>query len=345
MRHELLVGLEVGSDKNNVNNSSRNLPGSSFFTFVNLEDPAYFGGSNLPSTQGNVVDAKATTVAPYVNDTISLSKQWKLIVGARYDRYSASLTNSLNAPSTASQTAKFTSVRGGLIYQPSDVQSYYVSYVTSYNPSLEALTLSNGAQSLDPEKSRAYELGGKWDLLDGNLAASAAVFQTDKTNARTQVSPGVFELAGNVRVRGFEAGATGRLSRTWQVLAGYTYLNARLVDTAPGDTSNPEGNTLANTPTHSGALWVAYTPTREWEYGTGITAMTERYNSNANVVSVPYYLRWDATIAYHLPKYDFRFNILNLTNRLNYEQLIPSDRGRSVPSTDRMALLTFTARF
>src|SRR6185503_10475269 len=91
MRHELLLGLEVGSDKNNVNNSSRNLAGQTFFAFVNLEDPAYFGGSNLPSTQGNVVDAKATTVAPYINDTLSLTKEWKVVAGLRHDRYSSSL--------------------------------------------------------------------------------------------------------------------------------------------------------------------------------------------------------------------------------------------------------------
>jgi catecholate siderophore receptor len=73
--------------------------------------------------------------------------------------------------------------------------------------------------------------------------------------------------------------------------------------------------------------------------------MSERFAINNNAVQVPSYVRWDATIAYHKPKYDIRLNVLNLANRTNYEQLIPSDRGRSVPGMDRTALLTLTYRY
>jgi catecholate siderophore receptor len=73
--------------------------------------------------------------------------------------------------------------------------------------------------------------------------------------------------------------------------------------------------------------------------------MSERFASNNNAVRVSEYVRWDATIAYHQPKYDIRLNVLNLANRTNYEQLIPSDRGRAVPSIDRTALLTLTYRY
>jgi catecholate siderophore receptor len=102
---------------------------------------------------------------------------------------------------------------------------------------------------------------------------------------------------------------------------------------------------LANTPRHSASLWTTYSYTRDWEFGTGLTYMSERFTANTNAVRVPDYVRWDATIAYHQPKYDIRLNILNLANRLNYESLIPSDRGRSVPSIDRTALVTVTYKF
>ena len=78
----------------------------------------------------------------------------------RYDRYNASLTNSINLPPSASQSIGFTSVRAGVIYQPTEVQSYYVSYGTSFNPSLETLALTNGQQSLDPETSRSTSSAG-----------------------------------------------------------------------------------------------------------------------------------------------------------------------------------------
>jgi catecholate siderophore receptor len=344
IKHELLTGIELGWDKNNVNSTSRNLPGQTFFTVVNLADPAYNPGAGAVSTPGNTASAKATTIAPYVNDTLTLSEHWKVVAGIRHDRYSTDLTNSVTVPLSASQTVDFNSVRSGLIFQPTLTQSYYVSYGTSFNPSLEALTLTNGTQSLDPEKNKSYEAGGKWDLFNGDLSLTSAVFQTNKTNARSQVSPGVFELTGDVRVRGFEAGAAGRITRNWQVLAGYTYLDAKIVSSASLDNSAP-GNTLANTPKNSATAWTVCNVGREWEFGTGLTYMSERFAANNNAVAVPDYVRWDATVAYHQPKYDVRLNLLNLTNRTNYEQLIPSDRGRSVPSIDRTALLTVTYRY
>ena len=44
----------------------------------------------------------------------------------------------------------------GAIFQPTDVQSYYFSYGTSFNPSLETLTLTSGQQSLDPETGKQF---------------------------------------------------------------------------------------------------------------------------------------------------------------------------------------------
>jgi catecholate siderophore receptor len=343
IKHELLAGLELGQDENRVRNSSRNTGGNAFFTSLSLENPERISGADLPSVAGNEVKAKARTFAPYINDTISLSQQWKVVAGVRHDRYSADLTNSVNAPASASQSVSYNSVRSGLIFQPSLAQSYYVSYGTSFNPSLEALTLTTGQQSLEPETNKSYELGGKWDLKNGDLSLSSAVFQTDKSNARSQVSPGVFELTGDVRVRGFEAGAAGRITRRWQVLAGYTYLDPKIVKASSIDAT--QGNTLANTPRHSTSLWTTYNVTPEWEVGTGVSYMSERFANNNNAVKVPDYVRWDATVAYHKPKYDIRLNVLNLTNRTNYEQLIPSDRGRSVPGMDRTALLTLTYRY
>ena len=60
-----------------------------------------------------------------------------MIGGLRWDRFQASINNTISLPGYASQTNFFTSVRAGLIYQPTDWQSYYVSYGTSFNPSLE----------------------------------------------------------------------------------------------------------------------------------------------------------------------------------------------------------------
>ena len=343
VRHDFIAGLEVGDERNNLVNSTRNVGTNAFFTVLPVVNPVYPTGAGLASTPGNIVQSSATTFAPYVNDTMTFSKEWKLVAGLRHDLYKAQLSNSISLPSSAQQTINFNSVRSGLLYQPSNAESYYVSYGTSFNPSLEALTLTSGQQSLDPEKNKSYEAGAKWDLLNGNLSFSSAVFQVEKTNARTQISTGVFDLVGDIRVRGFELGAAGRIRPNWQVLAGYTRLDAKIVKASALD--GTQGNVPANTPRDSASVWTVYNVTHDWEIGTGLTYMSPRFAANNDAVQVPDYVRWDATIAYHQPKYDIRLNLLNITNRLNYESLIPSDRGRAVPSIDRTALLTYTQRF
>ena len=237
----------------------------------------------------------------------------------------------------------FTRVRAGVIFQPTAAQSYYLSYGTSFNPSLETLALTSGQQSLEPETSAQYELGGKWDVMEGNLSLTAAIFQIEKDNTRSQISTGVYELTGNVRVQGFQATAAGRLTPLWQVFAGYTYLDAEIVKASVLD--GTQGKVPANTPKDSASFWTTYRFAREWQAGTGVAYMSDRFASNNNAVRVPSYLRWDAMVAYEQPKYSIQLNIFNLANRLNYDALIPSDRGSSVPGTDRQALLSVTYKF
>ncbi len=343
VKHLLITGLELGRDTNSTQNFSRNITGSSWFRVLSLTDPAHDPAANVPSISTNMVQASATDVAPYINDTLSIADQWKVIAGVRYDRYNASLTNSINQPASASQGIGFTSVRAGAIYQPTDTQSYYLSYGTSFNPSLETLALTSGQQSLDPETSKQYEIGAKWDLLNGNLSVTTALFQIEKDNTRSQISTGVYELTGNVRVRGFQATMAGRVARDWQVFGGYTYLDAEIVKASALD--GTQGKVPANTPKNSASMWTTWNFARSWQAGTGVNYMSERYTANNNAVEVPDYFRWDAMVGYQQPAWGVQLNVFNLTNRLNYDALIPSDRGRAVPGTDLQAMLTVTYRF
>ena len=343
--HTLVAGLELGRDTNTTQNYSRNIPGNAnnYFRDVSLPAPAYEPAGGIPQVTGNRVESSATDIAPYINDTLSFAETWKAVAGVRYDRYDASLTNSINLPPSASQRIGFTSVRAGLIWQPAETQAYYVSYGTSFNPSLETLALTSGQQSLDPETSRQYEVGAKWDLLDGRLSLNAAVFDIEKTRVRSQISPGVYELTGNVRVRGFQASVAGRITPAWQVFGGYTYLDAEIVSASALD--NTQGKVPANTPKNSASMWTSYNFAREWQAGTGVAWMSDRYASNNNAVKVPDYFRWDAMLAWVQPKYTVQLNVFNLTDRLNYDALIPSDRGRSVPGTDLQAMLSVIYTF
>ncbi|MBB3261523.1 catecholate siderophore receptor [Paraburkholderia bannensis] len=337
VKHEMIAGVEVGHDSyTNQAYTRNNLP------IVSLLDPVYIPTpSNVTTTVGNHAESGATTLAAYFNETMSLGEHWKLIGGVRWDRFQAHITNSISAPNYAAQTNTFTSVRAGAIYQPTDWQSYYFSYGTSFDPSLEALTVTNNTQGLAPEHTKSYEVGGKWDLLGGNLSVTSAFFQQEMDNARTQTSTGEYTLEGDIRVRGFQAGATGHITDKWQVFAGYTYMDAIVLKAADGT----QGKTPANTPRNTFTLWTTYAFTPHWEVGGGPTYMSSRYAANTNYVQVGGYTRWDAMAAYHEKKWDARLNLLNLTNKFYYDALIQSDGGRSVPGVGRTLLATFDYRF
>ncbi|HEX4481280.1 MAG TPA: TonB-dependent siderophore receptor [Rudaea sp.] len=335
--HTLLTGIELAHDTyENQAYARSGLP------LLSLLDPVYLPqAGNVVQTPGNNAYGTANTAAVYANDTVKFNDQWQAVAGLRRDRYAAMLDNSVSAPAQADQTVYFTSRRAGLIFQPSYEQSYYVSYGTSFDPSLETLTVTNNTQALPPEKNRSYEVGAKWDLFNDKLDLTAAVFDVEKTNARTQVSATEYELSGDIRVRGGEIGASGHVTDAWQIFAGYTRLNATIVKASDGT----QGDTPANTPRNSVSVWNSVKLSPQWEIGGGAVYLSQRYAANNDLVSVPGYTRWDAMIAWHQPKYTVQLNMLNIGDKKYIDALIPSDGGRSIPGIGRTLLATFDYKF
>jgi catecholate siderophore receptor len=336
VRNDVIAGIELGHETYTNRATSRtNLP------ILPLLNPPYMSTpAGVTTVGGNYAESSANEFAAYVNDTVSLGPHWKLVGGVRWDRFQAHIANTITAPLYASQTNNFTSVRAGAIYQPTDWQSYYVSYGTSFDPSLETLTVTNNTQNLAPETTKSYEVGGKWDLFGGNLSVNSALFQQEMNNARTQVSTTEYALEGNIRVRGFQTGVSGHITDKWQVFGAYTYMDGTILQAFDGT----QGNTPANTPRNTLTLWTTYDLTPHWEIGGGPTYMSSRYAATNNLVEVGGYTRWDAMAAYHQKKWDVRLNLLNLTNKYYFDSLIQSDGGRSVPGIGRTLLATFTYR-
>ena len=350
VQHTLTTGVELGTDDYHEDRytwTPTDLP-------VNLGNPA---SEPRPGTrfQSRKTDTTAETFAVYANDQLDLSERWKLVGGLRWDRFRAqteeanlNATGATTSERSESKTDTMLSTRAGVIYQPSDTRSYYVSYGTSFNPSAEAVSQSASTARLDPEKSRAYEAGAKWDLLAGNLQFNAAVFRVEKTNARTpDPLTGLQILAGKLRVDGVELGLVGRITPAWQVLAGYTLLDGETLESPElGTGSNAgipaEGKTLLNTPRHSASLWTTYRFASSWEAGAGAVHVSDRYLNDFETALTDAYTRLDATLAYRQSQYELRLSLLNLGDERYFET---ASSGRAVPAEGRKALLTLSYRF
>ncbi len=344
--HTLDVGLAIESESSQPNNftttaetTSLSNPSVAYFTTA----PA-FNGSN-----STTVD----TTGVYALDTIKLNKSWELSLGGRFDNMRTNY-NALSASGVStvlSQTNNVFSYNGGVIYKPQENGSIYLSSGTSFNSSADSLSLSTSSYNLDPEKTTSYELGTKWDLFDKRLSATTAIYQVQKDNVRETVN-GVTALSGTQRVRGFLAQISGQITKKWNIMAGYNYMDGKVTQS---DDPTQVGRSLNNAPENSLNLFTTYKLDPKFEIGGGANYVGKRFvspTSNSStpdpvtgtVRSVSSYITLNAMAKYSLNKHiDFQLNINNLTNEYYFDQLRGSNAA--IPGEGRVVLLTTKVKF
>ncbi|NWD42973.1 TonB-dependent receptor [Pseudomonas yamanorum] len=309
----------------------------------------------------NGTNTKATSRAAYVFDTIELDPKWLLNVGLRYDTFDTEAnTNAATGRSKVKDDSQFFNWQAGLVWKPLDNGSIYASYATSASPAggmvgegADPNSIPTGINTSDlkPEETVNYELGTKWDLVHNRLSLTAAVFRTEKKNARILVDSNTYETAGESRVDGLELSASGKITEQWQVFAGYSYLKSELVD--PGKNGNRlgvvtagsnKGNQMPNTPKNTFSLWTTYDVTPKLTLGGGAFYVDEVYGDAGNTVYVPSYTRYDAMASYKLTKnVDLQLNVQNLTDKTYYDKAYAAHFANQ--AAGRTAMLTTSFHF
>ena len=217
---------------------------------------------------GATTDAHARSAAVYAFDTVKFNDKWEADFGVRWDRVTADYKN-VTAPTAAAPagvTTNFgrtdTAVTGrtGIVYKPTEKGSVYAAVSTSFAPSFDGtlgLTLAAtgvNSQALAPEKTRNIEAGTKWDLAK-NLQFTAAVFQTEKTNAKTVDLNGATVLAGDQEVNGVELGLSGNITARWGAFGGISLMNGEVKSSG---IATEVGAQLPYVPKASLNLWSTY---------------------------------------------------------------------------------------
>lgn len=357
LKHDLVIGGEAIYERSQ--NHGRGIrPGGPGTPTTDIFNPTpHDNFLDRIVRNGVYADAEALSTSAYIFDTIHIGDQWELSGGLRYDRFDVSYkgeTTPTGAPFGTTETNyldrtdEMVSWRAGLVYKPRENGSIYLGYGTSFNPSAEGLTLAGAATAannigLEPEKSQTWELGTKWDLLDDKLQLTAAVFQTIKTNARTEDpadNTDVFVLDGEQEVRGFEFGFAGSITDKWRVFGGYTFLDSEITASA-----NPLelDNDLANTPRHSASLWTVYDLPHGFQIGLGAQFTDERYNNNTNARQASSFCLFDAMVGYEVNKnFSVRLNVYNLADTEYIDRL---GNGHFIPGAGRSAVLSATYKF
>lgn len=352
-----------------------NVPSSSNCTPAMIGAPSGYNCTSLSNPNPNDpwngaisrnyagTDTQSDTYALYAFDTLELSEQWLVNMGLRYDHFETgykTYTAAGNTTSKGADTSEFVTGQFGVVYKPAENGSIYASYATSATP--PGNTLGEGQEGnplggtpdrngnllksdMEPETTKNYEIGTKWDLLNDRLSLTADIFRTEKENARVQVDTTSYENAGKTRVQGIELSASGKITDKWQVFAGYAYMDSEQVDGGdlPANKAN-NGNELPNTPKNSASLWTTYQVTPKLTIGGGAFYVDDVFGSVANTTMVDSYVRYDAMAAYKLSKnVDLQLNVQNLTNETYYDKAFSTHFANQ--AAGRTALLSTNFHF
>ncbi len=283
------------------------------------------------SFPGAATNTRTNVASAYLFDSVKLSDRWLINAGARFDRFDVSAVQA-GAPDLKN-TSNLFSFQLGVIYKVLPSLSLYASYGTSANPpgansglggGTDQITATNN--NLSPERSRNIEVGAKWDVIDQRLSLTAALFQTDKTNARVSDGLGGTINAGSQRVRGAELGWAGSLTNHWRVFGGYSYLNAITTDAGPGAAPGSNGLPMVMVPKHNLTLWTDYEVMPKFTVGAGMTLSSLTYASVSSTTRkwTPGYARFDAMATYRVSRtVDLQLNVQNIFDKKYYASAYP----------------------
>ena len=315
-------------------------------------------GAVRPTPRGaptfNTFDA--SNLGLYVQDTVSVTDTVKLLGGLRYDRFKASYHTPTELSNRRSDG--LWSPRLGVIYQPNASSSYYASYGSSYNTSGDTYqfgTIGNNTERLSntpAEKSRNFEIGGKFDLFDKRALLGIAAFYSEKYNERnTDPDSAAAQelLSGKRHAAGMEVNLAGRITPKWEVFFNHTWIPSARIDesnvvpAASGGGAQVKGDRPGLTPRHSGSLWTTYAVAPQWRLGLGVNYRGEQNPEGQRAITADSFAVFDAMVEYTVDdKTSIKLNVTNLTNKLYADTLY---RGFYGPGAARAAQLTLKTRF
>ena len=350
IKHSLVTGAAFTRERN-IRKLRTAL--NSTTTLLNPNPNDTFTGV-ITTYPNHVGDITANSQAFYFFETLSFGEKFDLTGGIRWDRFdaggvaaTANQTTLVATLTPVSRVDKLFSFRIGAVYKPFSNGSIYGSISSSLNPSLEGLSIAPAQAYLDPEKTYNYELGTKWDLFRNRILLTGAIFRVDKTNARTPEIDGTLTvLDGRQRVNGVELGVTGIIRRGWNVMAGYTLLDSRIIKSnanLSNGVSLELGKRLVNTPRNSLSFWSTYQTPWRLTIGGGTRFIGRRYGNTINTRFVDSYWLVDAMASYRINKYiDLRVNAYNLTDEYYFDRI---GGGHVVPGSGRSALFGIGLNF
>jgi catecholate siderophore receptor len=393
------VSREIASIDRYTGLSSESLPGGTTggnIVGASIYYPQFtFANPTInPQWTGFPTKIAIDTTSAYLINTSNYNDFVILNGGIRYDDYNikaagfGTRNGVANVWNNQEQHHGLPNFNLGVTLKPLPIGSVYAAYATSSNPvgaefdgtsaqygGLAPALNGNPNQIFGPEKNTAIELGTKWELFDRRLLLTAALFQTEKENAResrnianagaaTAECPYPANTTGTVscitagaayRIRGIDLGIGGKITDKWSVFGGLVLMQSEVTKSlvpSPQPLLYPTnvGLKLANVAHQSFSLLSKYQLTDVWEVGAQAVYRSQMYGGTflaANQgTSLPSYWRFDTFVEAKVNEnWRAKLFVANITNKLYYDALYQSATPFVFVAPGRSVSMVISARF
>ncbi|HFK5545507.1 TPA: TonB-dependent siderophore receptor [Elizabethkingia anophelis] len=313
-----------------------------------LDDTSTWSSGSIPASA--IQDRnriRTRRVGIYVQDFISLSKEFKVLAGLRWS-YIQNMptintnfrTNTKKLVDNSSTSDQALSPKVGLVYMPNDNLSLFATYTNSFSANTG---YDINRSTLKPTTIDQYEVGVKKNLWNNAIAVNLSAYQilyknyyqTAELNAGGQPNsdPNMKEFAGKMCSRGVELDITGNPSKNLSLIGGISYNNSVYLDT-PDNFGYVENQRIVRTPATTANLSAFYTLPK-YIKGLKIGASfyyigdrlagwndTKATNNSRNGVSRIFTLKDYTTFAlsmgYDWKKFSIQAKVNNLFDTVNY---------------------------
>ncbi|HEJ0421888.1 TPA: TonB-dependent receptor [Citrobacter koseri] len=278
------------------------------------------GGDRYKSsvnTQQSITLGDTVTFTPKWSAMFYLSQSW--IQSQNYNK-SGHKTGQIDENGLSPNVA--------LMYKITPNVMAYVSYAESLEQGGTAPTNSdvkNAGQTLDPYRSKQYEMGLKADVSGMNLGA--ALFRLERPFAYVDPGDNVYKEQGNQVNNGLELTASGNVWQGLNIYSGVTLLDPKLKDTVSDTTSDKR---VVGVPKVQANVLAEYSlPSMpEWVYSANVHYTGKRAANDTNTAWASSYTTWDLGTRYttkisNVPT-TFRVVVNNVFDKHYWASIFPS---------------------
>ncbi|ENM2865598.1 TonB-dependent receptor [Citrobacter koseri] len=232
-----------------------------------------------------------------LGDTVTFTPKWSAMF-----YLSQSWIQSQNYNKSGHKTGQIDenglSPNAALMYKITPNVMAYVSYAESLEQGGTAPTNSdvkNAGQTLDPYRSKQYEMGLKADVSGMNLGA--ALFRLERPFAYVDPGDNVYKEQGNQVNNGLELTASGNVWQGLNIYSGVTLLDPKLKDTVSDTTSDKR---VVGVPKVQANVLAEYSlPSMpEWVYSANVHYTGKRAANDTNTAWASSYTTWDLGTRY-----------------------------------------------